>query len=152
MSSTERMALSDFLMPGYLCAEKQVTAKHARPILDSREAKSPSEDQEAGVLAMETSHNQTLSFISGGVKENVLSDLPRQIIQDHYCELPPLQVQLYEDVTRSKVQRKKRDHYNMEAMCKESLEMTATKKVVLMCSGKAKTVLGCFGTQGIPEE
>ena len=97
----ELWALSDFLMPGYLCAEKQFTAKHARPILDSREAKSSSEDQEAGALAMETSHNQTLSFILGGVKENVLSDQPRKIIQDHYCELPPLQVQLYEDVTRS---------------------------------------------------
>jgi len=97
----ELWALFDFLMPGYLGSEKQFTAKYARPILNSREAKSSSKDQEAGALAMEALHRQTLPFILRRVKEDVLSDLPPKITQDYYCELSPLQTQLYEDFTRS---------------------------------------------------
>ena len=97
----ELWALFDFLMPGYLGTEKQFTAKYARPILNSREAKSSSKDQEAGALAMEALHRQTLPFILRRVKEDVLSDLPPKITQDYFCELSPLQVQLYEDFTRS---------------------------------------------------
>merc|ERR1712142_1026107 len=97
----ELWALFDFLMPGYLGSEKQFTARYARPILNSREAKSSSKDQEAGALAMEALHRQTLPFILRRVKEDVLSDLPPKITQDYYCELSPLQTQLYEDFTRS---------------------------------------------------
>merc|ERR1719481_1966638 len=97
----ELWALFDFLMPGYLGTEKQFTAKYARPILNSRESKSSSKDQEAGALAMEALHRQTLPFILRRVKEDVLSDLPPKITQDYFCELSPLQVQLYEDFTRS---------------------------------------------------
>merc|ERR1711892_190527 len=97
----ELWALFDFLMPGYLGSEKQFPAKYARPILNSREAKSSSKDQEAGALAMEALHRQTLPFILRRVKEDVLSDLPPKITQDYYCDLSPLQLQLYEDFTRS---------------------------------------------------
>lgn len=97
----ELWALFDFLMPGYLGSEKQFNAKYARPILNSREAKSSSKDQEAGALAMEALHRQTLPFILRRLKEDVLSDLPPKITQDYYCELSPLQTQLYEDFTKS---------------------------------------------------
>eukprot|EP00092_Neocalanus_flemingeri_P012300 GFUD01013258.1.p1 GENE.GFUD01013258.1~~GFUD01013258.1.p1 ORF type:complete len:1777 (+),score=633.99 GFUD01013258.1:47-5377(+) len=97
----ELWALFDFLMPGYLGSEKFFNARYARPILNSREAKSSAKDQEAGVLAMESLHRQTLPFILRRVKEDVLSDLPPKITQDYYCELSPLQTQLYEDFTKS---------------------------------------------------
>merc|ERR1711892_1552354 len=97
----ELWALFDFLMPGYLGSEKQFTARYARPILNSRDAKSSAKDQEAGALAMESLHRQTLPFILRRVKEDVLSDLPPKITQDYYCELSPLQTQLYEDFTKS---------------------------------------------------
>merc|ERR1719427_202861 len=97
----ELWALFDFLMPGYLGSEKQFTARYARPILNSRDAKSSSKDQEAGALAMESLHRQTLPFILRRVKEDVLSDLPPKITQDYYCELSTLQTQLYEDFTKS---------------------------------------------------
>lgn len=36
-------------------------------------------------------------------KEEVLNDLPPKIIQDYYCELSPLQIELYQDFARSNV-------------------------------------------------
>jgi len=97
----ELWALFDFLMPGYLGSEKHFTARYARPILNSRDAKSSAKGQEAGALAMESLHRQTLPFILRRVKEDVLSDLPPKITQDYYCDLSPLQTQLYEDFTKS---------------------------------------------------
>lgn len=35
------------------------------------------------------------------MKEDVLDDLPPKITQDYYCELSPLQEQLYEDFSKS---------------------------------------------------
>jgi len=35
------------------------------------------------------------------MKEDVLDDLPPKITQDYYCELSPLQEQLYEDFAKS---------------------------------------------------
>lgn len=98
-------SLFDFLMPGFLGTEKQFQARYGKPILLSREAKSSSKEQEAGALAMEKLHRQVLPFILRRMKEDVLKDLPPKIIQDYYCELSPLQIELYEDFARSRAKR-----------------------------------------------
>lgn len=41
-------SLFDFLMPGFLGTEKQFQARYGKPILQSRDAKSTSKEQEAG--------------------------------------------------------------------------------------------------------
>lgn len=98
-------SLFDFLMPGFLGTERQFAQRFSRPILQSRDAKSSSREQEAGVLAMESLHRQVLPFLLRRVKDDVLQDLPPKIIQDYYCELSPLQVQLYEDFARSRAKK-----------------------------------------------
>ncbi|XP_076025391.1 TATA-binding protein-associated factor 172 [Genypterus blacodes] len=98
----ELWSLFDFLMPGFLGTERQFAARYGKPILASRDAKSSSRDQEAGVLAMEALHRQVLPFLLRRMKEDVLQDLPPKIIQDYYCNLSPLQVQLYEDFAKSR--------------------------------------------------
>lgn len=45
----ELWSLFDFLMPGFLGTEKQFQARFGKPILQSRDAKSSSKEQEAGV-------------------------------------------------------------------------------------------------------
>jgi len=50
---------------------------------------------------MEALHRQVLPFLLRRMKEDVLQDLPPKITQDYYCELSPLQEQLYEDFARS---------------------------------------------------
>lgn len=97
----ELWSLFDFLMPGFLGTEKQFTARYSKPILASRDPKSSAKEQEAGVLAMEALHRQALPFLLRRMKEDVLEDLPPKITQDYYCELSPLQEQLYEDFARS---------------------------------------------------
>lgn len=42
-------SLFDFLVPGFLGTEKQFQARYGKPILASREAKSSSKEQEAGM-------------------------------------------------------------------------------------------------------
>lgn len=107
-------------MPGFLGTERQFAARYGKPILASRDAKSSSREQEAGmssllhrhgthfahfsdgrmnrvglpagVLAMEALHRQVLPFLLRRMKEDVLQDLPPKIIQDYYCNLSPLQV------------------------------------------------------------
>lgn len=96
-SVLELWSLFDFLMPGFLGSERQFMARYSRPILLARDPKSSSRDQEAGVLAMEALHRQTLPFLLRRTKEDVLSDLPPKITQDYYCELSALQEELYED-------------------------------------------------------
>ena len=68
-------------MPGFLGTERQFALKYARPILQSRESKSSSKEQEAGVLAMEALHRQVLPFLLRRVKEDVLHDLPPKMTQ-----------------------------------------------------------------------
>merc|ERR1719494_1591708 len=101
----ELWSLFDFLMPGFLGTEREFTARYGKPILQSRDAKSSSKEQEAGALAMEALHKQTLPFMLRRVKEDVLQDLPPKIIQDYYCELSPLQVKLYEDFAKSQARK-----------------------------------------------
>ncbi|CAG5122457.1 unnamed protein product [Candidula unifasciata] len=98
-------SLFDFLMPGFLGTERQFQAKYGKPILQSRDPKSTAKEQEAGALAMESLHRQVLPFILRRLKEDVLQDLPPKIIQDYYCDLSPLQVELYEDFAKSRAKR-----------------------------------------------
>ena len=52
----ELWSLFDFLMPGYLGTERQFQARYGKPILQSRDAKSSSKEQEAG-------ESKKLSFV-----------------------------------------------------------------------------------------
>lgn len=99
---TELWSLFDFLMPGLLGSERLFNTRFSRPILQSRELKCSSKEQEAGALAMEALHRQVLPFILRRLKQDVLQDLPPKIIQDYYCELSPLQERLYEDFKDSR--------------------------------------------------
>ncbi|ORZ06342.1 hypothetical protein BCR41DRAFT_311626, partial [Lobosporangium transversale] len=99
----ELWSLFDFLMPGFLGTEKQFNDRFGKPILASRDSKSSSREQEAGILALEALHKQVLPFLLRRLKEDVLSDLPPKIIQDYYCELSDLQKQLYEDFSKSHI-------------------------------------------------
>ncbi|XP_045477599.1 TATA-binding protein-associated factor 172 isoform X2 [Harmonia axyridis] len=105
----ELWSLFDFLMPGFLGTEKQFTARYSKPILTSNDPKCSSKDQEAGVLAMEALHRQVLPFLLRRMKEDVLDDLPPKITQDYYCELSPLQEQLYEDFSKSQAHQTLQD-------------------------------------------
>lgn len=93
----ELWSLFDFLMPGFLGTEKVFHEKFAKPIAASRNSKTSSKEQEAGALALESLHKQTLPFMLRRLKEDVLSDLPPKIIQDYYCDLSELQKMLYKD-------------------------------------------------------
>ena len=105
----ELWSLFDFLMPGFLGTEKQFIARYSRPILASRDSKSSSREQEAGVLAMESLHRQVLPFLLRRVKEDVLTDLPPKITQDLLCELSPLQERLYEDFSKTHLNSELKD-------------------------------------------
>ncbi|OBA27152.1 hypothetical protein HANVADRAFT_52460 [Hanseniaspora valbyensis NRRL Y-1626] len=96
----ELWSLFDFLMPGFLGTEKTFQERFSKPILQSKNPKATARDQEKGVLALESLHKQTLPFMLRRLKDDVLSDLPPKIIQDYYCELSPLQRQLYDSFTK----------------------------------------------------
>ncbi|KAI5477115.1 hypothetical protein MNV49_006843 [Pseudohyphozyma bogoriensis] len=101
----ELWSLFDFLMPGFLGSEKAFNERFGKPIAASRDAKSSSKEQEAGALALEALHKQVLPFLLRRLKEDVLDDLPPKIIQDYYCELSPLQKQLYGDFSTSQAKQ-----------------------------------------------
>lgn len=101
----ELWSLFDFLMPGFLGSEKAFNTRFGKPIAASRDAKSSSKEQEAGALALEALHKQVLPFLLRRLKEDVLDDLPPKIIQDYYCELSPLQKQLYDDFSTSQAKQ-----------------------------------------------
>ena len=52
-------------------------------------------------LALEALHKQVLPFLLRRLKEDVLSDLPPKIIQDHQCDLSDLQKRLYDEFASS---------------------------------------------------
>lgn len=64
----ELWSLFDFLMPGFLGTEKQFQARFGKPILQSRDAKSSSKEQEAGMSAW-NSLMSNLFFGSGRRKD-----------------------------------------------------------------------------------
>ncbi|KAJ2730865.1 TATA-binding protein-associated factor mot1, partial [Coemansia sp. Cherry 401B] len=96
----ELWSLFDFLMPGFLGPERQFNDQYSKPILASRDARQP-QQQQAGEAALQQLHRQVLPFLLRRMKEDVLQDLPPKIIQDYYCELSPLQRQLYDEFARS---------------------------------------------------
>ncbi|KAF9103655.1 TATA-binding protein-associated factor mot1 [Mortierella sp. AM989] len=110
----ELWSLFDFLMPGFLGTEKQFNERFGKPILASRDCKSSSREQEAGVLALEALHKQVLPFLLRRLKEDVLSDLPPKIIQDYYCELSDLQKQLYEEFSKSQIKHEMEEELTTE--------------------------------------
>ncbi|KAK5940364.1 TATA-binding protein-associated factor mot1 [Knufia obscura] len=93
----ELWSLFDFLMPGFLGTEKVFQDRFAKPIAQSRNAKSSSKEQEAGALAVEALHKQVLPFLLRRLKEEVLNDLPPKILQNYYCDLSDLQRKLFDD-------------------------------------------------------
>jgi TATA-binding protein-associated factor len=99
----ELWSLFDFLMPGFLGSEKVFQERFAKPIAQSRFAKSSSKEQEKGALAIEALHKQVLPFLLRRLKEEVLDDLPPKIIQNYYCDLSDLQRKLFEEFTKKEV-------------------------------------------------
>ncbi|GJN77454.1 TATA-binding protein-associated factor mot1 [Purpureocillium lilacinum] len=96
----ELWSLFDFLMPGFLGAEKVFMDRFAKPIANSRNSKASSKEQEAGALAIEALHKQVLPFLLRRLKEEVLNDLPPKILQNYYCDLSDLQKKLFEDFSK----------------------------------------------------
>lgn len=96
----ELWSLFDFLMPGFLGSEKVFQERFAKPIAQSRFARSSSKEQERGALAIEALHKQVLPFLLRRLKEEVLDDLPPKILQNYYCDLSDLQRKLFEDFTK----------------------------------------------------
>ena len=96
----ELWSLFDFLMPGFLGAEKVFLDRFAKPIAASRYSKASSKEQEVGALAIEALHKQVLPFLLRRLKEEVLNDLPPKILQNYYCDLSDLQQKLFEDFVR----------------------------------------------------
>ncbi|GAB0133975.1 hypothetical protein EsDP_00002363 [Epichloe bromicola] len=101
----ELWSLFDFLMPGFLGAEKVFLDRFAKPIAASRFSKASSKEQEAGALAIEALHKQVLPFLLRRLKEEVLNDLPPKILQNYYCDLSDLQKKLFDDFTKKQGQK-----------------------------------------------
>ncbi|KAH6661921.1 TATA-binding protein-associated factor MOT1 [Plectosphaerella plurivora] len=96
----ELWSLFDFLMPGFLGAEKVFLDRFAKPIAASRFSKASSKEQEVGALAIEALHKQVLPFLLRRLKEEVLNDLPPKILQNYYCDMSDLQRKLFDDFSK----------------------------------------------------
>jgi len=96
----ELWSLFDFLMPGFLGAEKVFLDRFAKPIAASRSSKAGSKEQETGALAIEALHKQVLPFLLRRLKEEVLDDLPPKILQNYYCDVSDLQRKLFDDFSK----------------------------------------------------
>jgi len=101
----ELWSIFDYLMPGYLGSEKQFNEMYGKRIKQSRNTKCSAVEQEAGQAALDALHRQVLPFVLRRMKEEVLQDLPPKIIQDYYCDLSPLQQQLYENFAKSQLKK-----------------------------------------------
>lgn len=101
----ELWSLFDFLMPGFLGAEKVFADRFVKPISASRFSKASSKEQESGALAIEALHKQVLPFLLRRLKEEVLNDLPPKILQNYYCDLSDLQKKLFDDFTRREAKK-----------------------------------------------
>lgn len=101
----ELWSLFDFLMPGFLGAEKVFADRFVKPISASRFSKASSKEQEAGALAIEALHKQVLPFLLRRLKEEVLNDLPPKILQNYYCDLSDLQKKLFDDFTKKETHK-----------------------------------------------
>ncbi|PHH63965.1 hypothetical protein CDD81_5184 [Ophiocordyceps australis] len=101
----ELWSLFDFLMPGFLGAEKVFLDRFAKPIAASRYSKASSKEQEAGALAIEALHKQVLPFLLRRLKEEVLNDLPPKILQNYYCDLSDLQKKLFDEFSKKQGKR-----------------------------------------------
>eukprot|EP01083_Nonionella_stella_P072938 196882_1 len=97
----EMWSLFDFLMPGYLGEMSWFNQTFSKPIKLSYTARSSKDAQEKGALALEKLHKQVLPFLLRRLKSDVLKDLPPKIIQDHYVEMSPLQMRLYQAFSNS---------------------------------------------------
>lgn len=56
-------------------------------------------------LTFEMSWVKVMPFLLRRTKDEVLADLPPKIIQDRYCNLSSLQLQLYEDFSHSQAKQ-----------------------------------------------
>ena len=86
----ELWSLFDFLMPGFLGNERQFMSKY--------KSNGTTKDGQLDLKykeSLQSLHKQILPFILRRLKEDVLDDLPPKIIQDHYCQLSDLQLELY---------------------------------------------------------
>ena len=135
---TELWCLFDFLIPGYLGTEKQFYQKYAKcvapPPLKSAngngnanangasngngnggaEATNSDGIHQTGVLALESLHKQVLPFLLRRTKDEVLNDLPPKIIQDYYCEMSQMQVDLYQDFAESEAGKTVHTHLGLD--------------------------------------
>lgn len=125
----ELWSLFDFLMPGFLGDEKQFFERFSKPInamkgsyvradksgSSKKAALSTAKLHERGTLALEALHRQVLPFLMRRMKEDVLHDLPPKIIQDFYCQMSPLQQELYDNFTKSQAQHIISDVDNSDA-------------------------------------
>jgi len=121
-SVLELWSIFDFLMPGFLGSERTFKDAFGKPILLSRDPKATDKDRERGMAVMESLHRQVLPFVMRRLKDDVLDELPPKVVQDYYCSMTPLQVQLYEDFVESVV------NSNEQPSSKDGSEKSAEKR------------------------
>ncbi len=103
--------------------EKQFQSKYAKQIVphaNSLRQMTKEENNiginETSLIALESLHKQVLPFLLRRTKEEVLKDLPPKIIQDYYCEMSALQVELYEDFAKQEKTKNNEQHGNISIL------------------------------------